>query len=173
MLFCAGCDDRGAETGDLSIDASTAWRDDRLVVETGVDFTPSDAMLEALERGVGLRIDVITRVSRRVGPLAIQADRRRHAMRIRFLPLTEQWQLETENGQQTFPRRWLLLDALERPREYDTGLVRSDIGPGDWQIQARAAFNRADLPPPMHLPSLFSPEWRLKSAWQTWRVGPS
>jgi len=100
-------------------------------------------------------------------------DKRRDPMRIRFLPLTEQWQLETGDGEQTFPRRWLLLDALAQERAFETGLTRERAASRRWQIQVRAEFNRTELPPPMHLPSLFSRQWRMASRWQTWRIDPS
>lgn len=173
MLVCAGCGNRpGPDTG-LAIDASTDWRGDRLVILTEVDFEPSAAMVEALERGVDLRVDVVTRVSRRIGPVALMTDKQRHPMRIRFLPLTEQWQLDTEDGQQTFPRRWLLLEALAQTRIIETELTRARADEGRWQIQVRAEFNRGELPPPMHLPSLFSAQWRMKSPWRTWRIEAS
>ncbi len=173
MLVCAGCNSRPAADAGLGLDASIDWRGDRLVVQSRVDFEPSEAMIEALERGVDLRIDVVTRVSRRIGPVALMTDKRRHPLRIRFLPLTEQWQLDTEDGRQVFPRRWLLLDALEQTRALETGLTRERSRSGRWQIQVRAEFNRTELPPPMHLPSLFSPQWRMKSAWRTWRIEAS
>ena len=173
MLVCAGCGNpRGLDTG-LAVDASTDWRGDRLVITAGVDFDPSEAMIEALESGVDLRVDVVTRLSRRFGPVAVLSDQQRHPMRIRFLPLTEQWELERDDGKQTFPRRWLLLEALGQPRSFETGLTRERIDDGRWQIQVRAEFNGTELPPPMHLPALFSPEWRMKSAWATWRIEAS
>jgi hypothetical protein len=173
MLVCAGCGNpHELETG-LSVDASTDWRGERLVIAAGVNFVPTEPMIDALENGVDLQIDVITRLSRRVGPVAVTTDRRRHPVRIRFLPLTEQWELERADGKQTFPRRWLLLEALERPQAFETGLTRERTDRGRWQIQIRAEFNNAELPPPMHLPSLFSPEWRMKSPWATWRTEAS
>lgn len=143
------------------------------MITTGVDFVPSEPMVDALENGVDLRIDVVTRVSRRFGPIAWMTDKQRYPMRIRFLPLTEQWELERSDGKETFPRRWLLLEALGQPRSFETGLTREQSDPGRWQVQVRAEFNGTELPPPMHLPSLFSPDWRMKSPWATWRIETS
>lgn len=150
-----------------------AWRNAEAVIETGVRFDPAPTMREALESGVDLQLEVITRVARHRGPVAVIESERRHPVTIRFLPLTEQWQMELEDRQVNFPRLWLLLDALEEPRSYPTGLTRAQARQHAWQVQARTRFNREALPSPMHLPSLFSSQWRLSGEWHTWQVDAS
>lgn len=146
------------------------WRGQALEIEAGVAFAPTERMREALESGVDLELEIVTRVSRRLGPVAILNEQRRHPIVLRFLPLTEQWQLEIDGGQMNFPRLWLLLDALEQVRSYPTGLDREQAGDRAWQIQVRTRLNREALPSPMHLPSLISPEWRLTGRWHTWQI---
>ena len=152
------------------MEAHTTWRDGMLEIDAGIYFEPTPRMREALESGVDLQLEVTTRVSRQRGPLALIENKLRHRLTIRFLPLTEQWQLEFDGQQLNFPRLWLLLDALQENRAYATGLSREQAHEGAWQIQARTRFNREALPPPMHLPSLFSPQWRLTGAWHTWQL---
>lgn len=149
------------------------WREGALEIEAGIRFEPTPRMREALESGVDLQLEVITRVSRHRGPIALVESERRYPVTIRFLPLTEQWQLAFGDRQLNFPRLWLLLDTLEEDRSYATGLTREQSHKGDWQIQARTRFNREALPPPMHLPSLISPQWRLTGAWHTWQIEAS
>lgn len=150
------------------------WRGQALEIDAGVTFDPPATMREALESGVDLQLEIITRVSRKTGPIALIEEQRHHPITLRFLPLTEQWQLETEAGQTNFPRLWLLLDELQQqPRSYPTGLTREQAGEGVWQLQVRARFNREALPPPMHLPSLVSSDWRLAGRWHTWRLDAS
>lgn len=177
IFVCAGCADHstgnGTENGRLEIDPAMAWRNDQLVIDTGVQFDPTPRMREALESGVDLQLEVITRASRRLGPVAIAKTERRHPITIRFLPLTEQWQMEFADRELNFPRLWLLLDALQQQRGYATGFSREQARDGQWQVQARARFNREALPPPMHLPSLLSPQWRLAGAWHTWQLDAS
>lgn len=177
IFVCAGCTDQGpdrnATDGRLEIEPRMLWRGESLEIDTGVAFDPSAIMREALESGVDLHLEIITRVSRRMGPIALMEEERRHPIAIRFLPLTEQWQLERESVQTNFPRLWLLLDALEQPRGYATGLTRERAREDAWQVQARARFNREALPPPMHLPSLVSPDWRLAGPWHTWQIDAS
>ena len=150
-----------------------SWRERMLEIEAGIRFEPSPPMREALESGVDLQLEVVTRISRRRGPIALVESERRHPVTIRFLPLTEQWQLKFEQQQRNFTRLWLLLDALAEKRSYATGLTREQARGSAWQIQVRARFNRAALPPPMHLPSLLSPQWRLAGAWHTWQLEAS
>lgn len=149
------------------------WRGESLDIDAGVSFDPTAIMREALESGVDLQIEIVTRVSKRIGPVALIEEERRHPITMRFLPLTEQWQLEIDAVQTNFPRLWLLLDALQQTRTYATGLTRERVGGDDWQVQARARFNREALPSPMHLPSLVSPDWRLAGAWHTWQLDAS
>ena len=155
------------------MEPQTTWREGMLDINARIRFEPTPRMREALESGVELQLEVVTRVSRQRGPIALIETERRHPLTIRFLPLTEQWQLESNHRQFNFPRLWLLLDALEEERNYATGLTRKLMRDGTWQVQARTRFNREALPPPMHLPSLFSPQWRLASAWHTWQFEAS
>jgi hypothetical protein len=171
MLCCAGC---SSETSDrLALSPRTDWRAGELTIVSPVRFEPTAAMREALARGVDLHLDVQTRVSRRLGPVAWRVAGRQHPVRIRFLPLTEQWELDIAGSRETFPRLWLLLDALAEPRRFGTGFTRAQSEGGDWQIQVRARFDRSALPAPMHLPSLLSAQWRLTSQWHTWRLDAS
>lgn len=177
ICVCAGCADQGAARsavdGRLEIDPSLVWRGETLEIDAGVVFEPTSIMREALESGVDLQLEVITRASRRMGPIALVEEERHHALTIRFLPLTEQWQLEVESVRINFPRLWLLLDALEQERSYATGLTRKRAAGDAWQVQARARFNREALPSPMHLPSLVSTDWRLSGPWHTWQIDAS
>jgi len=176
-LVCAGCADEGVDRsavdGRLEIDPQMVWHEETLEIDAGVAFDPTAIMREALESGVDLQLEIVTRVSRRTGPIALIEEERRYPITIRFLALTEQWQLESDTGQTNFPRLWLLLDALQQTRRYATGLTRERARGNAWQIQARARFNREALPPPMHLPSLISPDWRLAGIWHTWQIDAS
>jgi hypothetical protein len=172
MLLCAGCGGEPADGG-LFLEPTAEWRNGELEIVSPLRIEPTPPMREALARGVDLEFDVVTRVSRRLGFFAWLVEQRHHPVRIRFLPLTEQWELDAAGRRETFPRLWLLLDALEQPRRFGTGFVRDRADRGEWQVQVRARFDRTALPSPMHLPSLLSPQWRLASPWHTWRLGAS
>lgn len=174
IFVCAGCVEQGnSSSGRLEIDPSPVWLADTLQIDAGVVLELSEIMREALESGVDLQFEIITRVSRHTGPIAWIEKEHRHPITIRFLPLTEQWQLEIDTVQSSFPRLWLLLDALRQHRGYATGLTREHTRNHAWQVRARARFNREALPSPMHLPSLISSDWRLASRWHTWQIDAS
>jgi hypothetical protein len=155
------------------MDPEAAWQDGRLAIRSGIAFEPSSEMREALTRGVRLRLEVATRVSRRFGPIALESESRRYPIEISYLPLTEEWRIEATDSSERYPRLWLLLDALAAPRSFDTGLESDALGLQAWQVQVRVRFDRDVLPPPMHLPALLSPQWRLKSEWHTWQFDAS
>ncbi|MDX1625195.1 MAG: DUF4390 domain-containing protein [Wenzhouxiangellaceae bacterium] len=172
IYACAACSPAEPESGHLRLDPVATWEDGRVEIRTGIDFEPTPAMREALAHGVDLVIDVTTRVSRRMGPVARETDRRTERWRIRYLPLIEQWQLVHDGDAETaqnHPRLWLLLRDLAEPRTYLTGLQADALDDGAWQVQIRVRFNREALPSPMHLPTLMSPDWRLGGPWHSWQ----
>lgn len=173
ILFCVGCRPAEPDAGRLALDPAARWSGDRLLIDTGIDFLPSPAVREALEHGVDLQLDVEIRLARRHGPIAREIDRRATPLRIRYLPLTEQWQLEEKGGTRIFPRFWLLREALAETRSFDTGITRPQADERPLQLQVRARINRDVLPAPMHLPTLFSSQWHLGEQWHAWHFGPS
>lgn len=173
MLCCAGCSVEPGAQGQLELAPEAVWQDGRLEIRSGIGFEPSSEMREALTRGVHLRLEVATRTSRRFGPIALETNIQRYPIEISYLPLTEEWQIEAMGRSERYPRLWLLLDALATPRNFATGLESDDLGEHAWQVQARVRFDRDVLPPPMHLPALLSPQWRLKSEWHTWQFAAS
>lgn len=172
ILCCAGCRTTPAD-GELALDPTVRWSGDELLIETGIRFEPTPAIREALEHGVDLQIDLDVRLARRFGPVGHEIETRTRAIRIRYLPLLEQWQIEEQATTQTFPRFWLLREALAEPRILQTGLTRSAIEDRPLQIQVRARVNRDALPPPMHLPTLFSAQWHPGGQWHAWHFDPS
>ncbi len=172
-LCFAGCSQTDSSAGRLDVRPNTSWQQNQLLIESGIEFEPSPAMLEALEHGVALELDVSARISRRFGPIARLQTLEITQYRIRYLPLVEYWQLDVIEADgattsQSYPRFWLLLDALREPRLYSTGLVRDMLEHGRWQVQIRVELDRTALPAPMQLPSVIESEWRLTGPWHTW-----
>lgn len=172
-LASAGCSPTPGQPGRLALDPTLEWQADRLTLVTGIRFEPGAAMREALERGVALEIELTVQRQRRLGPIWLPAGRNVRSFRIRSLPLTRQWLLETDAGTSRYARLWLLLEALSRAQRYATGLERADLARADWRIQAAARFDRSALPAPMHLPTLFSSQWRLASPTFRWPIEAS
>lgn len=172
ILCCAGCRTAPA-TGELTLDPTVRWAGNDLLIETGIRFDPTPAIREALEHGVDLQIDLDVRLARRFGPVGHEITTRTEAIRIRYLPLLEQWQIEERSGTRTFPRFWLMREALAEPRVLATGLTRDAVEQRPLQLQVRARINRDALPPPMHLPTLFSAQWHPGGQWHAWHFDPS
>jgi len=173
MLALAGCTDE-PDDGRLALEtAAPRWQHDGLAMRAGIVFEPSTPMREALARGVNLHLAVTTRMARRFGPVALTEATRTESLEISFLPLTEQWVLDDGRERRTFARLWMLLEALQAPRDWPTGLEPRQLGHAAWQVQIRARFDRGRLPSPMRLPALLSPAWRLGTQWHTWQFEQS
>lgn len=154
------------------IDPVLQWQGDRLGVIAGIDFQPSQAVLEALDHGVPVTLVVATRVHPVHAVLASSDQTRNHRYEIRYLPLTEHYQL-TELKTETvtsYPRLRLLIQALAQSRFLDTQLIQSDVSDRTWHLQSRADIDRERLPAPMQLSVWSDPMWQSQSDWFDWRV---
>lgn len=172
-MLCAGCGPERADRYGLELlEPDAAWHDRGLVIKTALSMELSRAARDALEHGVPLVITIQTRVSRVHGFFARPRKSRSLSLELRYLPLSRHYQLTMldSGSKRSFPRLWMLLDALEAPLDLDTGMQRADLSEGDWQAQVRAYLDIGKLPSPMQLPAWFSSQWRLSSEWTTWRI---
>lgn len=171
MLCAGGCADDARQAAGLSLAGPEfVWEGNELVARTGLEVTLSTAALEALENGVALTLTVQTRVQRKHRLLDRRVNVRNHRLEIRYLPLSRHYQLSNEKHetQQSFPRLWMLLAALQDPIAFETQLTRADLGDGEWRVRMRAYFDISRLPPPMRLPAWFSNQWRSGTGWHDW-----
>lgn len=172
-MLCAACrPEPEADAAIRLIDPKPTWVGDELHVIAGVDWTPSAAVVEALEHGVAVPVRVTTRISRRHRHFAMFDRDRNHRFEVRYLPMVRSYQIiETRSGeQQTHPRLGMLLDGLRQSQPWATGLERSELAERDWQVEIRAELDRSRLPSPMRMPVWFDPDWRAVTPWQAWKV---
>jgi hypothetical protein len=126
----------------------------------------SPDLLAALDRGVPLVL--------RLEVEAHTTGRRLHAVRrieLRYLPLAQRYawtDLDTASTR-TFARRPLLLAALDRVR-LPLDAAWSDLPEGTRCVLG-VALDVDALPPPLRLPALFSPRWRLDLPEHAWTAG--
>ena len=87
--------------------------------------------------------------------------------RLRYLPLSEHYQLETDDQDEmrSFSRLRHLLAAIDDLR---VKLSTGPLLPGDYEIRTRVSLDESRLPTPMQLPAWFSAEWRHDSEWSVW-----
>lgn len=173
ILQCVACASNEETEWDIVlINPEPVWAGDELMVNAGVDWTPSPAVLEALEHGVGVPLRVTTRISRHHRWFATMDRDRNHRFEVRYLPLVNSFKLtDLDTGHaEGFPRISMLIDALREPRNWSTGLTRAEATQRDWQVEIRAVLDRTRLPSPMRLPVWFDDQWRAASQWHGWRV---
>lgn len=124
----------------------------------------SPTMLEALERGIPLRLVFALRRDGGDGTLVA-----RPALELRYAPLAQQFLLADDSGTtRSFARRTQLLAALDR--------VRLPLPP-EWadapagaHYVLRLRLDDAALPGPLRLPALVSRDWRLASDEYAWHA---
>lgn len=91
---------------------------------------------------------------------------RRH-YEIRYLPLSQRWQLrEGDDGPtRSFPRlRHVLADLGQVNLSFETGALPG----GEYELLVRSYLDQERMPPPMRLPALFSARWDHASDWTAW-----
>jgi hypothetical protein len=135
-------------------------------LDASLKLAPTADLLAALDRGVPLVLRMDLRA--RGDGLRLHAVRR---IELRFRPLSRQyaWTDLDSGAARTFARRPLLLAALDRVRlPLDAGFA--DLPPGT-RLTLALALDVDALPPPLRLPALFSPRWRLATPEYAWTVG--
>ncbi len=172
IALCVACS-RGPSpdwTIDLIAPELVLAQDGELIMQAGVEWQPSPAVVEALQHGVAVPVRVTLRSYRQWGPFRWQDRDRNHRFEVRYLPLLRRYELlETRSGeQQHFPRLSMMLDSLARPRDWPTGIHWTELPDHHWRIEARAELDRSRLPPPMRMPVWFDDNWRAWSHWQRW-----
>jgi hypothetical protein len=173
IALCAACQPEvDGDEALVLIEPLPLWQGDDLKVMAGVAWTPSPAVIEALDHGVVVPLKVTTRVSRHHRFFAIEDRDRNHRFEIRYLPLVRSYQLtELKTGQQsTYPRLAMLTESLRQRQVWDTGLNRAEADQRDWQVEIRAELDRSRLPSPMRMPVWFDSQWRAVTPWHGWAV---
>ena len=131
------------------------------------DLALSEQALEALEHGVTLtiRLDLELRNDNDI----VRVTRAARRFEIRYLPLSERFQLSTvESGDmQAFPRLRHVLAAIN---ELNVQLPTGALPPGGYELRTRVWLDKSRLPTPMQLPAWFSSQWQHDSEWSVWPV---
>ena len=133
----------------------------QLVADLKLAFSPE--MLEALDRGIALTLELDVRAEDR----SLAGVTR--SLTLRYLPLAQRYQLRDDSGaERSFARRSQLLAALDR--------VRITL-PDEWaRPPARArldlALDRSALPGPLRLPALYRRAWRFRADGYAWTPRP-
>jgi len=120
---------------------------------------------EALEHGVTLTIKLETELRNDNKLIVAQRDARR--FQLRYLPLSERYQLSQEDtGElQTFSRLRHLLAAFNH---LSIQIPSGPLPTGDYELRTRIHLDERRLPAPMQLPAWLSSQWQHDSEWSVW-----
>lgn len=153
-------------------EARPVWKDQQLGIEAGIQFAPAPAVLEALHHGVVIPLRVRVRVHPRHVTLAGADRTRSHRFEIRYLPLTNAYELHDLRGNTTnrYPRLSMLLDALAERHWMDIHLTEADLRRGAWRVDARIDIDRTRVPSPMRVMVWLDQDWRPAAPAQRWRI---
>lgn len=165
LLVTGACTER-PRGGQFEVSRVEArWANGQMRVSLGQRIQLSDEAQRALEHGVPLTIGV--ELVLRDARTQTRVDRHNTAYEIRYLPLSERFQL-AEDGEgdiRTFPRlRHALAELGQLHLSFETGALPS----GEYELLARSFLDKRKMPPPMRLPALFSARWQHESDWTSW-----
>lgn len=154
------------------IDPQPRWQAGQLGIDAGIAFDPGPAIIEALHHGVVIPIRVTTRVDPRRPSLASSDRTRSHRFEMRYLPLTQRYELRDVRADElsSYPRLSMAVEALARARWMSVQLDQADLEDGGWLVEARVDIDRTRVPSPMRLTVWLERDWRPGGAWQRWQV---
>jgi hypothetical protein len=169
MLFLVGCAQEQADFGFNieAIESRVSSVGIKVLVEQKLIL--SQEAQDALRHGVPL--DIQTRVALRKKGSGRDVSSASRGFQIRYLPLSKHYQLTASRPHEviTRPRLRHILAKLSA--------IELTVPGGPWHdsmdIRVRSELDSSHLPSPMRLPTLFSPQWKHDSGWQSWPAEPS
>lgn len=166
MFALAGCGQ--PETQDYAfaiIDVSVRPAYQSLDVRLQQELELSSQAREALEHGVTLTIRLEMELRNENDLIVTHREARR--FQLRYLPLSERYQLtEEETGElKAFSRLRHMLAAMD---DSNVQLSTGPLPPGSYELRTRISLDESRLPTPMQLPSWFSSQWQHDSEWSVW-----
>lgn len=165
VLALAGCS-ASTDTDRFELDrADAAWSNGSLDIRIEQRLALSDEARNALIHGVPLTIELELQLRNAVNTTRVGAET--HRYEIRYLPLSNHYQLAVAGSVSTFPRLRHVLAQLSR---LDLSLDTGALPAGEYELLARVRLDAEGMPPPMRLPVLLSAKWKHDSAWSSWPV---
>jgi hypothetical protein len=164
LVLCA-CQQAGEGYGFQVRDIQLRHGYQQIIARYDQKLSLSNEAVDALEHGVPLTI-LLELELRDSNNLNLLADDSRQ-FQIRFLPLSEVYQLSYPDSDsiRSFTRLRHVLDELAI---LNVNFKTGPLAPGNYEFRSRTSLDNAQLPAPMHLPALFSAEWKHNSEWSTW-----
>jgi len=158
-----GCSQQDADHGILIREVDAHPDGVQLDVQVEQEVRLSRNAHVALRHGVPLTLRVRFEL-RAAGSRHLIAEASEH-WEIRYLPLSQHYQLSGPGETRNFPRLRHVLSALAT---VDAVLPSGTLESGDYVLRTRFWLDRSNLPAPMQLPAVLSAEWRHDSDWSSW-----
>ncbi len=155
--------------------AAARLQDGVYLVDAVVSYEFSEVVLEALENGVPLTVELHLEV-RREGAWVWEADvvDRRLRSQIRYSPLLGSYQVThlDSGAKRSFATRDAALSALGEVK--DLAVVSADALKPDqsYRVDMQATLDIESLPLPLRPRAYLSRDWNLSSEWSRWRLRP-
>jgi hypothetical protein len=165
MLFLGGCQHEGADAKFRIEGVRATAVANGVNLRFDLDLGLSYEARRALRNGVPLSIELLAEL-RRAGD-GVELSSGAAEFEIRYLPLSDHFELSREGHVSNYPRLRHLLAEVARNR---ITLETDRLEPGPYEVVARCRLDKQKLPPPMRLPALISARWRHDSGWTTWPV---
>ena len=165
LLFILGCAQEAADYGFKIKNVSVSRGYQVLHVQVAQQLELSQQAREAVRHGVTLSIVLELELRNDDNLIAVKQEYKRFD--IRYLPLTERFQLTEDDSekQQTFSR---LRHALASIDDLDVRMSTGPLPEGSYQLRTRIHLDETMLPAPMQLPAWFSAQWQHDSEWTVW-----
>lgn len=163
VIGLAACADPGAG-GRFELERITAaWSNGRVDATIDQRLALSEEAREALIHGVPLTVELELLLRDAQNKTRVGGEN--SSYEIRYLPLSDHYQLSGPEGIRTYPRlRHVLADLSDLSLSFDTGALPR----GEYELLARTRLDQRKMPPPMRLPVLLSSKWRHDSSWSSW-----
>ena len=166
VFVVAGCGQQGAldyafVIKNVTIRPAYQSLDVRLQQELGL----SSQAREALEHGVTLTVRL--EMELRSDNNMIVARRDARLFQLRYLPLSERYQLSLEDSGElrAFSRLRHMLAAMG---DFTVQFMTGPLPSGSYELRTRISLDESRLPTPMQLPAWFSSQWQHDSEWSVW-----
>jgi len=165
VILSTGCGQKAVGYGfaikNVSVNRGYQLLDIRLEQELSL----SQQARDALQHGVTLTIRLDVELRNDNYMIVVRRDARR--FRIRYLPLSERYQLSEGESEklQIFTRLRHVLATFDN---LNVRLSTGPLPPGNYELRTRIRLDEGSLPAPMQLPALFSSQWRHDSEWSVW-----
>lgn len=145
--------------------------EDVYLLDAHIDYQFSTPVLEALENGVPLVIELQIEVLRhRELAWDERITRLSQRYQLSYHVLTEQYLVKNLNSavQQSLPNAETALNVLGEVASLPLLDKRLLVAGETYTVRLRARLDLDALPTPLRLPAYFSQQWRLASAWHAW-----